>query len=266
MSVGEILDTALKVYRNNFATLVKIVAVVLAPIYLLLAIIQISARPTAGTTRSIAAAVGAFIVVIVLSLLASQVATGAAFKAIGEAYLGHQPDTERSIRFAITKLGPMLLTGLLFGLAVAIGSILCIVPGIYLGVAFSLFIPVLFLEDLSGTKALSRSRELVSGRWWPILAVFVLAYIVIFIFSIILGVILGAIVSGAGNNSVVAIIVSFITNTISGALTTPFLAAVVTVTYFDQRVRKEGFDIELLTQRFGIDPPADGTGLGGPRI
>ena len=35
---------------------------------------------------------------------------------------------------------------------------------------------------------------------------------------------------------------------------TPLSAAVLTVLYFDLRVRKEGFDLELLARRLGVEP------------
>ena len=39
------------------------------------------------------------------------------------------------------------------------------------------------------------------------------------------------------------------------ALGTPLQAAVLAVVYFDLRVRKEGFDLELLARRVGVEPP-----------
>ena len=37
----------------------------------------------------------------------------------------------------------------------------------------------------------------------------------------------------------------------SGIVTTPFVSTVNTVIYFDQRVRKEAFDLELLADQLG---------------
>jgi hypothetical protein len=51
-------------------------------------------------------------------------------------------------------------TLLLAGLAAGLGMMLCVVPGIYLGLLFSLTIPVMVEEGLFGTAAMRRSAEL----------------------------------------------------------------------------------------------------------
>jgi hypothetical protein len=44
----------------------------------------------------------------------------------------------------------------------------------------------------------------------------------------------------------------------SSVITTPFMAAVLVLIYFDLRVRKEGFDLEVLAQGVGGSVPAGG--------
>ena len=60
----------------------------------------------------------------------------------------------------------------------------------------------------------------------------------------------------SGQATFVGIVVSIVAGTLSSLVTTPFVAAFVTVLYFDLRVRKEAFDLQLLAQRIGVDPPA----------
>jgi hypothetical protein len=78
--------------------------------------------------------------------------------------------------------------------------------------------------------------------------------------SILGGAIEGAVVGvstvQAGQASVIGVVVNIVAGTVSSVLTTPFVAAFVTVLYFDLRVRKEAFDLQLLAQRIGVDPPA----------
>ena len=63
-------------------------------------------------------------------------------------------------------------------------------------------------------------------------------------------------------------VVTVIGGTIGGVLTAPFSAAVVAFLYFDQRVRKEGFDAHTLAEGVGdetetepeaVDAPDDET-------
>ena len=55
----------------------------------------------------------------------------------------------------------------------------------------------------------------------------------------------------AEGNDVVAAFSSVVADTLGGVLTTPFTAAIVALIYFDQRVRKEGFDLQLLAEGMG---------------
>ena len=49
-------------------------------------------------------------------------------------------------------------------------------------------------------------------------------------------------------------IIGFFTNTFLG----PIWAAGITLFYYDQRVRKEGYDIEWMMQAAGLTPPGGG--------
>lgn len=256
LEIGEILDVSLKVYRSHFTTLVKVVAAVIAPLYVLSAIVQGSARSSGGVTGSDrVATLGAALVVFIILLLGNQVATGAAFRAVGAAYLGNTPDWRESLRYAFARVGSLLWAGFLVALFAGLGFLACILPGIYLIIAFSLVTPILMLEDSRGLKALSRSRDLIKGRWFSVFATLVLGYVLIFIFQFILRLALAGLIINTHSGDGIRILVNAIVSIVSGALTTPFLATLVTVVYFDERVRNEGFDLDLLAQRMGVDPP-----------
>ncbi len=71
---------------------------------------------------------------------------------------------------SVWKTTPFFLSyiwiSILTGLAVGIGYVLLIVPGIWMGVALSMA-PLLLLEDgKKGSQALFASIALIKGRWW----------------------------------------------------------------------------------------------------
>ena len=68
------------------------------------------------------------------------------------------------------------------------------------------------------------------------------------------GVLTGIASASLGAESLGADIIRVVAGTASSAVTTPFIAGVITVLYFDLRVRKEGFDLELLAREVGVDP------------
>ena len=265
LGIGEVLDVALKIVWRNAATLFKIVVFVVFPVQVISAIIQLSAIPEKDEFENtdIAALVGAFTVTGILGWVASTLAAGACFRAIASAYLGERTHWRASLEFALRRLRSIIWVTLLGGLAAGLGLILCIIPGVYLWVVFSLAVPVLLTEDKRGTKALGRSRDLVRGYWWRVFAIVLLGTILAAILGGVVEGLLGA-VSGFDTTptDATSAVLSVVAGTISDVLTTPFTAAFVTVLYFDLRVRKEAFDLQLLAERIGVEPPA---GARGPR-
>ena len=266
LGIGEILDVAIKIYRARFGVLVKSVAVVLGPVFALSALIRISlpagddffAETQPGATPEVDfdnvwPLIAGTVVIGILAYLASQIATGACFKAVSGAYLDEESDWRDSLRFARSKLGSLLWLSFLTAVLALGGLILCILPGLYLWIVWSVAAPVLLLEDLRGWQAMKRSRQLVKGRFWATVGVLLLVAILT---GIVQGVFVGILagVIGVSGNDVALALADAIGQTASSALTTPLSAAVVTVLYFDLRVRKEGFDLELLSRRMGVDP------------
>jgi len=67
--------------------------------------------------------------------------------------------------------GRMWITRFLFGVAVIVGLLLLIIPGIFLAVRLGLGEAVVIAEGKSGPAALRRSYELTRGRFWPLLGI-----------------------------------------------------------------------------------------------
>jgi hypothetical protein len=271
LAIGEILDTALTIYRQRAATMIRAVVLVVAPVQVLSAIVNLSAPDDfAPTDTSVGTGVetvdfelstflgflAATLGVALLGMIASQLATAACLKSVSSAYLSGDPDWKESLRFARDHIWSLIWLSILYSLGLGVGFLLCLAPGIYLYGAWAVATPVLLIEGARGSKALGRSRRLVKGRWGPSFLVLVIGFFLGSIVQVALSGLLLAVVSQS--NNVVAAVATAIAGTVSSALVTPFTAAVGVVLYFDLRVRKEGFDLELLAQRIGVDPP-DGT-------
>jgi hypothetical protein len=214
-----------------------------------------------GTTTTISnsefgAVVAAGIVVLVLALIASTLASGACFRAVASAYLGERTGWRSSLGYALRHVHSLLWVTFLSTFIAILGLVACVIPGVYLWVGFSVAVPVLLTEGVRGRTALSRSRGLVRGFWWRAFAVALLGYLLTGILSsVITGLVVGVSTVGTGEATLAGIVVSIVAGTVSKVLTTPFVAAFITVLYFDLRVRKEAFDLQLLAERIGVEPP-----------
>jgi hypothetical protein len=283
LGIGEVLDVAIKLYRRSFVELVKAVAVVTVPVQILVGVLQESITATSdsftetdrfGNTTSVDAGqlwtlLAAFLGVTVLTLLASQIASAASFRLVAGSYLDERSTWRESLRFAAERLRSLVWLAFLAGLLTVLGFLACVIPGIYLYGAWSVAVPVLVLEDVRGRRALGRSKALVKGRWWPTAVALLLS-------SMLTGVVAGGLQAlltlpfdAIFHSELLTIVTGTIGAAGAGVLTTPFTAAVVVVIYVDLRVRREGFDLEVLARRLGTEgtpgaPPASIFGGWGP--
>ena len=126
--------------------------------------------------------------------------------------------------------------------------------------------PIVLLEESRVIYALRRSSELVRSKWWQILGILILillaSYAIAIIFKLSLGFIL-IFTKLAGNTDLRNIVewsiletvldsdnflfyaIMTCTDLIMTALVFPIWVIGVTLLYFDRRVRKEGYDIQL---------------------
>jgi hypothetical protein len=139
-----------------------------------------------------------------------------------------------------------------------IGAYLALViPGIWLTIAWSVAIPVMLVEGLGGATALGRSFGLVKGYWWATLGRLLVAYILVSVVTFAVSfALLAPAVAIVDDTSFAALALEHAANFLVSLITTPFIAAVTMLVYFDLRVRKEDFDLALLAERMGGVPAA----------
>ena len=271
LSLGEILDVSIKICIANWRTLLQAVLVVIVPVQLLDTVLtadytvssfDISTNSSQTAQQSLDELnqyLGGLAISSVLQGLAVLFATATCFRAIALAYLGEPTDWRSSLSYALHRAPSLLWLTLLYVLGVGLATIFFILPGIWLYVAWAFAMPVLLVEGLRGRSALGRSFELVRGRWWQTFGVIAVGFILAGIIStLVQGVFVAGIFVGNDNDALV-LLFSALAGVVGLAVATPFQAALLTVLYFDLRVRREGFDLELLAREIGGSAPTAGS-------
>jgi hypothetical protein len=95
---------------------------------------------------------------------------------ISSALLRHYGLLER--RSGGRRLWALLGLNMLSGIAILLGLVLLILPGIYLLVRWSAAVPALISEDAGITESLTRSEKAVEGRFWHVFAAIALVWTV----------------------------------------------------------------------------------------
>ncbi len=148
---------------------------------------------------------------------------------------------------------------LIFGLAtIAFGLLLLIAVSyaVFMGLRYSLAIPASVVENLPARAAIRRSIELTKGSRGRILLLGLLAFVIQLGLTIITQGFFIALGFKHHGELPVAIralqqVIAFLTNT----FVAPIYATGLTLFYYDQRVRKEGYDIEWMMQAAGLTTP-----------
>ena len=85
----------------------------------------------------------------------------------------------------VENISVSVISSVLVLLAILIGLVFFIIPGIYLAVCFQLYLMVVIREKSSATDSLSRSRKLVDGKWWSTFGLVMIMSIIAGIISIV---------------------------------------------------------------------------------
>ena len=192
---------------------------------------------------------GLYWIWMLVSLLFTSFAQAALYRVIFTALGNRQPSLGDVLATGGKFFLPLFAVNLLYYLAVVLGMILLIVPGVMMGVAWCVVGPALIAERSGITAVFGRSAELTRNHRWSI---FGLAVVFAIGIMIIEGV-LGAIGLARGFNFAAAAIVSPVAiigaGVVSG-LVTAIGATVLATLYAELRELKEGLSGESLADVF----------------
>ena len=148
-----------------------------------------------------------------------------------------------TVRAATPYLARVAGASILAGIAISIGLILLIVPGLYLITIWAVIVPVIVLEGSGAIASFGRSQQLVRGRGWHVFGTLVLTWVILLVVNLVLGLIFVALPHWLSNG---------VSSVISGTLVSPFIALVVTLVYY-----------RLTATSADPVPPGAGAGYGG---
>ncbi len=119
---------------------------------------------------------------------------------------------------------PLIGVGILAGIAIGVGFLLFVVPGLILLTIWAVIAPVIVVERSGVMDSFGRSRELVRGNGWQVFGVI----FVVFLITGVVAAILGAI--GTGISDSVGMRILF--NLIASTITAPIAALAAATIYF----------------------------------
>jgi hypothetical protein len=258
MSISGIIDRAFTLYRRNFVRFITLVAVIQVPI----ALISLLWRamfdrgvPDPTDAGSLFARAGALFFSAMTTMVGNALCQGALTRSVSDAYMGNETTVEQTFLAVMPKLLPLIGASILTGLIVGLGFMLLVVPGVIFALWLFVTTPSIVVENQGITAAMSRSKALTSGNLGKVFAVSLLVLLITIVVSIPLGIVVGSIPAIVfGGDSMMGKFFIELAGVIAQILAMPIGAAAGVLLYYDLRIRKEGFDLQMLSQSMGAKP------------
>lgn len=222
---------------------------------------------------SLAPFLGLIGVSLVSFLLVTPFINGVACRIAADGYAHRRPATRGVLRFTLRRYGALVgVTGLLVLTAItifalpglvlygaivtqspllsAVAAVLLVAAGalaLFVLIRLSLVYAVVVVEQVGPMRALRRSFALVGGRFWRTLFTLALAgMIAAFVAQVVA---LPFSLPGSLFGDWTGVVFSTAGGVIAAVLTTPLAANAQTLLYFDGRVRREAYDLDVLSRQ-----------------
>ena len=150
---------------------------------------------------------------------------------------------------------------LIFGLVSCVFLLLLIPVIVYtilMSLRYALAIPACVVENLKARQSIRRSIELAKGAWGRIFLLMLLIGVIKLVFIVLTQffVFVAAFKHPGQQLGPGLLALSQVIGFFTNSFLEPIWGAGITLFYYDQRVRKEGYDIEWMMQAAGLTAPA----------
>jgi hypothetical protein len=268
-TVTELVDAAFQLLRRHYLQFVSISAVFLIPVVVIQTLFI--RTPVPGQLPNPAVAL-VFLPALLLSLLG----TSAVVVGVSDSYVRDRVDVGHAVQRVLSRFFPILggalsqllviffgMLGLMIGggivvalvsIAIPVGSArvlmtVLVFPAFVLA-GLTIFarifaVPlVIVLEGASVGQAFRRSTELTRGSVWRVIGVFTLTFIVLMALFGSMLVVIALLSSQAPRASAIYSVIGGTVN----ILAYPIFTVFITLLYYDLRIRRDGFDLEMMTK------------------
>jgi hypothetical protein len=285
MSTSQVLDRTFQLYRKNFVLFAGIAALPPA-LKLVMDLLGLLTGSSSKTGLAAVSGVGALVLAIAYlcgAILASAASTYAVSlvhlekpATIAGCYGTIRPYFWRLVGIAfligLMMLGVGIIVAIPLALSFAAGSsgfsagfgilgilmaFVAIFVVVHLYARFSLSTAVCVVEKLSAGESIGRSRSLTAGAsgriWLVLILMLVITYGLALVFMLPAGVITA--VGKQGGAQFLGPVALFVGQFLASTIGAPILTISLVLIYYDQRVRKEAFDLQLMMEAVGVAQP-----------
>jgi hypothetical protein len=241
-TIGGVLDTGFRLYRVSLSStfLFSVVAAfVAAPLNRLARTVDVTA-PAGG-------ALGSLLLGLLLAVVVSLVFYGAIIARIAALAEGRALSAAEALGVGLRRSPALLGAYVCYALAVFVGTLLLIIPGLIVAISLVFGLLVVVTESRGPVESLARSRNLVRGHWWRTTGVLTVIGIILIALTMLLSLLSSIpILMNPGrilDPDSFPWYVDYLVNPLLSGLFTPLWCALLLAVMYDLKLRHEGSDI-----------------------
>jgi len=192
---------------------------------------------------------------VLVSLITTAILQGALIFATVQDMNGQKPQVGEALATGLRNFLPLIIVSILFGVAVVVGMIFLIVPGIMIACAWCVAVPALVAERTGIFGSFGRAAELTRGNRWRIFGLFFLIWVILVVLGMVIGSITAATMfatPGALENPMAMALnpLNIVLQVIQQTITAVISASLVAVLYVELRKVRDGAGPQWLAEIF----------------
>lgn len=240
-SIAGVLDSGFKLFRASFSQVVGLamLAGFIGQLPSVMVTMMIGGENAADSLLSV------ILISLLIVMLISMVFFAAIVSRMHGAHVSREVSTKDALNMGFSCMLPLLGCVLLYGLAIGVGSMLLLIPGIILSLSLMFGPYILIIERGGVLDSLKRSHNLVWGYWWRTSGIILIAGFIMMVAYVLVGIV-AAVAIVMEPDSVLSptytLLEALVTALLSG-LITPLFYAMTLAAYYDLRLRRQGEDL-----------------------
>jgi len=244
-SATELIDATFQLLRRNAAAFFTLSAMFTIPNTIAQSIFMRTALQQAtNPVTAVAPGLGGLLIYSLCAFALSALFQTAMMFAASETYLGKPVVVADDLKQAVPKMFTVFVAYVLTSLLIGVGALGFLVGAFYVAVLLFAVPAAVIFEKADVGGAITRSADLSKGLKGHIFLTFLLAAVIYMVGYLI-------VVFFASLLMTISPYVQLIVQALGLTLIVPIFPIVAVLVYYDARIRKEGFDIELMAQQVG---------------
>jgi hypothetical protein len=258
MSFGDIIDGVFRLLRANARALAPLLLALAVPFEVLSAYAtrnsaglgQVLSNLTDLQDHQLSLSTTDLVLSVIAELgifLMTPIVAGAVCRTVAISYIGEVPVSRQVSRLGARRLLALVVASVLVHALELLAAVLCFLPALVVMALFVLTAPAIVLEGLGPLAGMRRSWRLVKRRFWPVLGTALLGGLMASVAVSLVGLLPDSLAALASPH--VRAVMDAVVGTFTEAFEWALVTMLATLLYFDQRIRQEGLDLEVMAAR-----------------